>query len=107
MAQRSPTLNSAVVSFTSTGDNTVISAPASGSICVYGIFFTVNAATNITFKAGSTALSGAVVFSGSGSSMTLQINDEPYFYVPPGSNFIMNQSGTATVSGTVYYTVGN
>jgi hypothetical protein len=104
MAQRSPTLNSAVVNFTSTGDNTVIAAPASGSICVYGI--TVNAATNITFKAGSTALSGAVVFSGSGSSMTLQINDEPYFYAAPGVNFIMNQSGTASVQGTVYYTVG-
>ena len=72
----------------------------------HGIFYTVAGATNVTYKAGSTALSGAIVLTGNGSSQTLQISDEPYFYVPPGSAFVMNQSGAVQISGTVYYAAG-
>ena len=102
--------NSAVISFNTTGDNTVISSPSSGPIRVHGIWFTVDAATLITFKGGNgssaAAISGAFDLTAPGSSQTLQINDEPYFYCAPGVNFIMNQSGTANVRGTVYYTAG-
>jgi hypothetical protein len=86
--------------------SSLISAPASGPINVYGLFFTVDAATNVTFKAGSTALSGTIDFANAGTSMTLQQSDEPYFYVAPGSAFVINQSGTANVKGTVFYSAG-
>lgn len=104
MARRT---KSAVINFSSSGDNTVIALNSTLPIHVYGILFTVGGATNITFKAGSTSLSGALVFTGNGSSMTIQINmDEPYFSCAPGSAFIMNSSGAVQVSGTVYYTNG-
>jgi hypothetical protein len=66
----------------------------------------VGGATNITYKSGSTALTGAVIFSASGSSQTLQIQDEPYFVATHGSNFVMNNSNAVQVSGAVYYTAG-
>src|SRR5678816_3371905 len=95
------------ISFNTTGDNTVVAALSNGQINVYGILFTVDAATNITVKSGATALTGALVFTGNGSSMTLELNmDEPYFYCPTNTPFIMNQSGTAQVSGVAYYTSG-
>ena len=103
-------LNTAAISFNSTGDNTVISSPSSGPINVYGIWFTVDAATLITIKGGNAAspaaLTGAYDLTGAGSSQTLQTNDNPYFYCAPGVNFIINQSGTANVRGEVLYTAG-
>lgn len=97
---------SAAINFNSSGDNTIVSAPASGPINVYGIVFTVNGATNITFKDAATALSGAFVLTGNGSSFTLPMSDEPWFQVQPGDNFVMNSSNAVTVGGTLWYTTG-
>lgn len=95
------------INFSASGDNTVVTGVTNLAIKVHGIFFTVGGATNITFKDGaSTSLSAAVVFTGSGSSQTLQINDEAYFVTTPGNNFVMNSSSAVQVSGTIYYTVG-
>jgi hypothetical protein len=69
---RRPSWNTAVINFNSAGDNTVIAAPANGPINVYSLFFTVTTATNITFKAGSTALSGVIDMTGAGSAMLLR-----------------------------------
>jgi hypothetical protein len=105
MPHRSSTY-SAVINATSNGDNTIISAPASGPINVYGIILTVSGATNLTFKDGTTALSGAIVLTANGSSVTLPLSDEPWFQIQPGDNFIINQSGNATMAGTIWYTIG-
>src|SRR6266704_1455429 len=102
MAAHSQNCKTAAINFAASGDNTVIAAVTGAPITVFGFFFTVAGATNITFKDGSTALSGAVVFTGNGSAMTLQINDEPYFYCAPGDAFVMNNSNAVQVSGTVY-----
>jgi hypothetical protein len=106
MAAHRSACKSAVINFSASGDNTVISAVSGAPINVYGLFFTVAGATNITFKDGTTALSGAVVFTSNGSAMTLQINDEPYFQCQPGDTFVMNNSNAVQVSGTIYYTQG-
>jgi hypothetical protein len=96
----------AAIDFSSAGDNTIISAPASGPICIYGILFTVHAATNITLKRGTTAISGPIEFTGAGSSMTLELKEEPWYWTNPGEDFILNSSSAVQVSGTVWYTVG-
>jgi hypothetical protein len=98
---------SAPINFSGLGDNTVIAAASNGPINVYGIMFTVAGATNITFKSAATLLSGAMIFTGNGSSMTIAIDmDEPYFTCVPGNAFIMNSSLAVQVSGIVYYTSG-
>jgi|SRR5690242_9245953 len=95
-------LLSAAINFNASGDNTVVSATGFHTIRIFGLFFTVAGATNITFKDGANSLSAAVVFSGSGSSMTLQPNDNAFFICKSG-DFIMNNSNAVQVSGTVYY----
>lgn len=95
------------INFNSSGDNTVISAPTSGPINIYAIAFTVTGATNVTFKDSIVgSLSGAMVFTGNGSSMTLPMQDEPWYQIQPGSNFVMNSSNAVTFGGTVWFTLG-
>ena len=94
------------INFSSSGDNIIVSHPAAGPIHVYGIIFTVAGATNITFKNGTTAQSGPVVFTGNGSSMTVPVNNYPIFWTDPGNDFVMNSSNAVQVSGSLYYTTG-
>ena len=106
MSARTASTRTAVINFSSSGDNTVISAVSANPIKIYGIVFTVAGATNITFKDGTTALSGAIVLTGNGSSMTLPVNDEPYFTVSIGNAFVVNNSNAVQASGVVWYTTG-
>jgi hypothetical protein len=97
----------AAINFSSSGDNIVISAPAYGPINVYGLFFTVNGATNFYFKDSVVGqLSGTIVLTGNGSSQTLPLQDEPYYFTQPGSNFVINSSNAVTFGGTIWYTNG-
>jgi len=107
MAPHRSATYSAAINFNSSGDNVVISSPASGPINVYAIFFTVNGATNLTFKDSVVGnLSGAIVLTGNGSSLTLPMQDEPWYQIQPGSNFVMNSSNAVTFGGTIWYTQG-
>ena len=96
----------AAINFSTSGDNTVISAPASGGITVTGITFTVAGATNITFKNGTTAQSGAIQFTAAGGALTLMEWDRGYYFADAGNNFVMNSSNAVQVSGTIWYTQG-
>jgi hypothetical protein len=94
----------AVVSVSSSGDNTVISSPSAGKTLVWKLMFSCSTAVNITFKDGSTVIGGPYVFTGTGSSMTLYYDGSPHFSA--NGDFIMNLSGSATVTGQVHYTQG-
>ena len=96
-------LKQSVVSSTSG----TISAPAgtTGSIIrVYKLFLVVTGAVSITFKDGSTALSGAMALAANGA-ITLDLDGQPWFVCSPGNAFTIAQSGSTQVSGTVYYTL--
>lgn len=96
-------LSSASINFSTTGDNTIIAGVSGQTIRVFKAFFNVSAATNITFKDGAaTNLTGALNLS-SGQGMTLDFDSEPWFITSAGNAFIINQSGTAQVSGRIYY----
>lgn len=98
-------LRSAPISFSNNGDNTVISAPTSGSIKIYGILFTVSGAVNVTLKdSAAGAFTGAMIFTGNGSSMYLECGDNAYFRCQNGSDFVMNLSAGVNVAGYIQYT---
>ena len=99
-ALRDSNLQTAVVSFSSSGDNTIIGATANQGIRVYRIFFVADVATTIIFKNGSTALSGSIPLF-SGGAFVLDVSNEPWFITSIGSAFVINQSGTANVGGKV------
>lgn len=95
----------AAIDFSSSGDNTVIALVASKKIKVHRIFFVASSATNITIKDGaSTSLTGAMAMSANGG-FTLDMQGDPWFTTTAGTAFIINQSGSAQVSGRIYYSV--
>lgn len=101
-ALRDSNLQTSVVSFNSTGDNTIIAAVANQGIRVYKIFFVADATTTIVFKNGSTALSGSIPLF-AGGAFVLDVSQEPWFMTSIGSAFVINQSGTANVGGQIYF----
>jgi hypothetical protein len=98
----------AVLNFSASGDNAAIAAVSGQIISVYKIWFTVAGAVNVTYYNGlaGTALSGAIVLSGSGSSQTLYYDGSPHFVTSPGLAFNMNLSGAVALTGMVYYLLG-
>lgn len=91
------------IDFSTTGDNTIVAAVANKTIRVFRFFFVCSAATSITVKDGAgTSLTGAMSMSQNGG-FTLDFQWEPWFRTSSGNALIFNQSGTAQVSGRLYY----
>lgn len=83
----------------SSGDNTIIAAVTGKSIQVHRIKFLLNSQTTVTFKDGTTALSGAEQC----NSQILDYDEEPWYKTTPGSAFTMNLGAAVQCSGTVWY----
>lgn len=96
----------AVVSFTTTGDNTIVAAVAGKLITVVALLLVSTGATNITVKDGTagTALSGAMPLS-AGIPLFLEERSDFDYYSTSNvaNNLVLNQSGAVQISGTVWY----
>lgn len=108
-----PQLVQAAVSFVAAGagDNTVVAGVAGKFIEVFGLFLASSAAVNVTLKngTGGTALTGAIpvaVAPANYLSFLTSLNSDvaPLFTATGGNNFVVNVSGAATVTGTIWYT---
>lgn len=96
--------STATINTSSSGDNTIVSAGGSQTVRVFRIFIVVGSSTTISIKDGSSfSMSGPMTF-GAGGSYILDFDGDPWFVTSPGNNFIINQTGTAQISGRVYYT---
>lgn len=91
-----------IVSFSNTGDNTLVASVAGKSVMAYRLLIVVSAATSLTFKRGSTAISGAMPLAAN-QGLALDISNVPWYQTNDGEALVLNQSGTAQVSGTIYY----
>lgn len=97
------TFSELAVDFSASGDNTVIAGVVNKTIRVFRMFFVCSAATSITIKNGAgTNLTGAMAMSANGG-FTLDFQNEAWFHTSASNAFILNQTGTAQVSGRVYY----
>lgn len=98
---------SAVISFSSSGDNTVVAGVTAQTIRVWKLFVVnsdASTATNITFKDSTpTSLSGAFRLV-SGGSTVLDLDGEPWYVTASGKGFVINSSAAVQLSGTVYFT---
>ena len=98
-----PNLSSLPINFSGAGDNSVIPNSPGLLIRVYRIWFVVAAVTNITFKRGSTLLSGAAPFQANGS-LVFDFTGEPWWNTLSDQEaFIINSSNAVAVTGQVYY----
>jgi hypothetical protein len=84
----------------SSGDSVIIPGIAGKIIRVIRIWFTIDQDTLISFKDGSTPFDGPLNFVDC-RSLTFNIDTEPWFITSPGNDFIINQTGTAQISGKI------
>lgn len=94
----------APITFSSSGDQTVVAAVTNSQLCVYGLYFVTGGTTNITFKDGTTAVSGAMGFVANGAGFWALSNNPqlPWFQTSKGKAFVINSSSGVQVSGSVY-----
>ena len=90
------------ISCSSAGDNILIAGVNDKNILIFRIFLTVDGATLLTFKDGSTNLTGAMTFT-AGGAMVLDMTGMPWFQINRGNSFIVNSSNAVQISGAVYY----
>jgi hypothetical protein len=97
-------IKSAAISFTTTGDNTIVAASAGKLITVIALLLVSTAPTNITVKDGSNLLSGAMPLA-AGVPLVLPVDPTVDWYstTAAANNLILNQSGAVQVSGTVWF----
>lgn len=91
------------ITFSGSGDQTLVSAVALQTVRAYRILLTTAGATALTFKDGaSTSLTGAMSF-GTNGSLALDMQGEAWFTTTAGNAFILNSSNSVQVSGVLYY----
>jgi hypothetical protein len=93
------------INFSASGDNTVVAGAAGLGIYVFKYFLVVGAATNLTFKDGTTALTGAIPLVAN-MSMVFDFDTRPWYSTASGNALIINSSVAVQVSGRVYYLQG-
>lgn len=96
------------ISFSSSGDNTIIAAPSAGRLAIDFLVFMPTAASNVTLIAGSTNISGAFPLDAR-QAITFENNIENYEGVlgkfVNGQAFKINSSVATQISGYVLYRV--
>lgn len=98
------TFTQAAISFSASGDNTVVAAVSAKTTRIYQITYVCSGATAITIKNGAGAsLTGAMAFN-AGGSLTLDFVPNPRFVTSTNTAFILNSSNAVQVSGWVDYT---
>lgn len=97
-----PTLTSAKIDISSSGDNEIVAASASLVTWVYRIFLVAAGDVTIKFRDGTTDLTGAMTLK-AGGSITLDLDGEPWFTTSTNTAFQINLSAAVQVSGRIYY----
>jgi len=89
------------LNFTGSGDQVVVTGAVGTRIAVMQFFFIVSTAVTLTFKSGSTALTGPLAFLANGAQvqdfiqLPLMCND--------GDNFVINAAASVTLGGTLWF----
>lgn len=98
------TLTSSSVNFSATGENSVVVSSLNSTIKIMRIFLVVSADTIITFRngLGGTDLTGPISLLANGA-LVLDISNEPWFVMDQSNDFVISQTGTAQISGRVYF----
>ncbi len=90
---------------TTASDTTLVTGVAGKRTRVWQMFFVQSLDSNVTFKSGSTALTGALSLTAFGTLM-LPFSTHPWFTTGLGEDFVLNQSASAQISGRIYYSQG-
>lgn len=89
------------INFSGAGDNVVIAGALGQTIKVLQFFFVIAAATNLTFKSGTTPLTGLMDY----SSVGAQVQDfiQLQLTCNRSDSFIINSLNAVQIGGTIWY----
>lgn len=90
----------AVVSGSSSGDNTLIAAVSTQQIYIYGLDLVLASSGALILKCGSTALTGAMTLTSYSKQV---IADTPYWVCPLNTAFVGNLGSGIQMSGAIWY----
>jgi len=95
-------ITSAKIDFAGGGDSTIVAGQAGKKIKLATIVFTVGGDTDITLKAGTTAITGPMYFGGTDEPRGI-VDTHGYcaYELPAGQSFVINSSAAVQVSGYV------
>ncbi len=98
--------SSTPINTASSGDVTIVSGVTGQTVRVLEMVFTAHAATNVTFKDGTTALTGPMELTAAGASFNffLVASGAPHFITSKGNGFVINNSNAVQLSGYLLYT---
>lgn len=98
---------SAVISAASSGANTIVAAQAGKVIVVQSYTFVVNNNVTVTWKSGSTAISGAMLCGPTNlcPGMSIPYNPNGMFETAAGEALILTLGGAIQVSGFLTYII--
>lgn len=103
----SENLKKADISIASSGDNTIISAPASGYIAIDHINFIPTTAVSVQMKDGTTAYGGAYPLDAKQAFVleNAMRSEKGVITLTPKTAFVINLSGATQVSGFIRYRI--
>ena len=100
-------LKTAVIDISSSGDNTIIAAPANGYIAIDHVNLLPTTAVSVKFKRGSTDISGPYPLDAK-QAVTLENaihNEKGIMTCLPGDAFVVNLGSAVQVGGFVRYRI--
>ena len=85
------------------GDNTLVGAVADQKLVLLGLVLVTNADVAVTFKDGSTAVTGAMSLPADGDKLVWPPSEVGYLETSVGAALVLNLSGTVAVDGCLTY----
>src|SRR5436309_13726362 len=97
-------MQGAVINATTSGDTVIVTGTAGKDMSVYGYTIVASTNSNVSFKTGSVALTGAMPLSANGG-VARDVGPYPMFKTVAGDNLVISLSAVANVQGHLEYTV--
>lgn len=104
-----PPYNAANISFSTSGNQTIVAADTKYATCIYGLLLVNSGATGTTISVyqdgGTTAVSTVYLAAGGGAVSWQLIGNNPknpYFITNTKTAFVINSGSADQINGTVY-----
>ena len=87
------------IDFATSGDKTVFTATAGKRFCVYHLWLQAENVVDVTFKSGSTVISGAIAFAANAEKEWKNSGVGVFVARAASDNFVLNLGGNIQVNG--------
>lgn len=101
MSQNNQSVRWLPVSFSTSGNQTIVTGVSNQTIRIRSVLLTGASAVALTFLNGAIPITGALSI----TALAFDLDDKPWV-LSPGSSFIISSGGSVDVEGAIAYTQG-